>query len=65
MKKSEINIFRELFAMEYNYISLNQVSDDKLSKLLTQEYISRSSISMQLSLCADWCQAQQQCDVQE
>ena len=58
MNKSEINIFRELFVIEYNYIALYQISDDKLSKYLSQSYVLNKSIGMQLSLCADWCQAQ-------
>ena len=65
MKTEELNIFRELFAMEYLYISLNQVTDTHLSEFLSRPYVSRLSLDMQLSLCSDWCQAQQKCDIQE
>jgi len=65
MENQEISIFRELFSGEYPYIELSQIANKVLKNYLSQACVANESISMQLSLCADWCLATQQCDIQE
>lgn len=65
MSKEELQIFRDLFRMEYNYVYLEQLDDRMLESYLTRDYVRKEKLSVQVALCYDWLLANQLVDVQE
>ena len=66
MPYDEVQTFVELFSTDgrYYHIEAQQIPAIEIQQFLSQNYVWRNSIDWTMNLFADWCMANQMCDVQ-